>query len=129
MAKVRSLGLLPTSLATSALAMPFQSVMTSARAGATSSAAATMPSSQVGAGSFKMDLIGPPLLLPTRWGVVARPGGHSHAMPVLYFMSCDLWPYVTFGRAVTIRAAMEAVSGFPLATGGPASPWGRPELF
>jgi hypothetical protein len=35
-------------------------------------------------------------------------------MPVLYFISCDLWTYVTFGRAVTIRAAMEAVSGFLL---------------
>jgi hypothetical protein len=35
-------------------------------------------------------------------------------MPVLYFISCDLWTYVTFGRAVNIRAAMEAVSGFLL---------------
>ena len=41
MAKVRSLGLLPTSLATSALVSTFQSVTTSARAGATNSAAAT----------------------------------------------------------------------------------------
>src|SRR5258706_15006529 len=58
MAKVRSLGLLPTSLATSALAIMFQSVMTSARTGATRSTAATMPGSQVGAGSSKTDLIG-----------------------------------------------------------------------
>src|SRR5262245_9607234 len=54
MAKVRSLGLLPTSLATRALAIKFQSVTTSARAGATNSAAATMPGS---AANFKMDLI------------------------------------------------------------------------
>src|SRR5262249_38027651 len=52
--KVRSLGLLPTSLATRALAIKFQSVTTSARAGATDSAAATMPGS---AANFKMDLI------------------------------------------------------------------------
>src|SRR5262245_11758378 len=50
MAKVRSLGLLPTSLATRALAVTFQSVMTSAPAGATQSAAATMPSSNTAAG-------------------------------------------------------------------------------
>src|SRR5262245_61237979 len=46
MAKVRSLGLLPTSLATSAFAITFQSVTTSARADATNSAAATMPGSK-----------------------------------------------------------------------------------
>src|SRR5215470_12672424 len=46
MAKVRSLGLLPTSLATRALAVTFQSVTTSAYAGAAHRAAATMPGSR-----------------------------------------------------------------------------------
>jgi hypothetical protein len=53
MAKVRSLGLLPTSLATRALAIKFQSVTTSARAGATNSAAATMPGSKIAARTLK----------------------------------------------------------------------------
>src|SRR5262249_40393731 len=55
--KVRSLGLLPTSLATRALAIKFQSVTTSARAGATNSAAATMPGSKIAAANLKTDLI------------------------------------------------------------------------
>src|SRR5262249_35410067 len=46
MAKVRSLGLLPTSLATRALVVTFQSVTTSAHAGAAHSAVATMPGSR-----------------------------------------------------------------------------------
>src|SRR5262245_47218697 len=50
MAKVRSLGLLPTSLATRASVVAFQSVTTSAHAGATHSAAATMPGSRTTAG-------------------------------------------------------------------------------
>src|SRR5262245_66067238 len=57
MAKVRSLGLLPTSLATRALATMFQSVTTSARADATESAAATMPGSKA-ADELKPDFIG-----------------------------------------------------------------------
>src|SRR5258706_13437572 len=116
MAKVRSLGLLPTSLATSALAIMFQSVTSSARTGATRSTAATMPGSQVGAGSSKADLIGrlPRFAVHAMGCFVARQGGHSHVMPVLYFISCDLWTYVTFGRVLTTRAAMEAVSGFLL---------------
>jgi hypothetical protein len=35
-------------------------------------------------------------------GVVSRQGGHSDVMPVLDFILCDLWTYVTFGRAVAI---------------------------
>src|SRR5262249_29204148 len=104
MAKVRSLGLLPTSLATRALAITFQSVTTSARAGETNIAAATMPGSKVAAASFRTHIIGRlPLFLPARW-VVVHPGGHSHVMPVSYFILCDPWTYVTFGRAVAIRA-------------------------
>jgi hypothetical protein len=57
MAKVRSLGLLPTSLATKALAVAFQSVTTSARAEATNSAAATMPGSKA-ADELEPDFIG-----------------------------------------------------------------------
>src|SRR5262245_14207274 len=57
MARVRSLGLLPTSLATSALAVTFQSVTTSARAGATNSAAATMPGSKA-ANELNPDFVG-----------------------------------------------------------------------
>src|SRR5262249_16040492 len=57
MAKVRSLGLLPTSLATRALAITFQSVTTSARADAANSAAATMPGSKA-ADELKPNLIG-----------------------------------------------------------------------
>src|SRR5215472_6703808 len=103
MAKVRSLGLLPTSLATRALAITFQSVTTSARAGGTNIVAATMPGSKFAAASFRTHIIGRlPLFLPTRWGVVSRQGGHSHAMPVVDFILCDLWTYVTFGRAVAI---------------------------
>src|SRR5262245_15602155 len=63
MAKVRSLGLLPTSLATRALAITFQSVMTSARADAANSAAATMPGSKA-ADELKPDFIGRLLYLP-----------------------------------------------------------------
>src|SRR5262249_29556529 len=105
MAKVRSLGLLPTSLATKALAITFQSVTTSARAGETNIAAATMPGSKVAAASFRTHIIGRlPLFLPTRWVVVHPRWAHSHVMPVSYFILCDLWTYVTFGRAVAIRA-------------------------
>src|SRR5262245_20440150 len=57
MAKVRNLGLLPTSLATRALAITFQSVTTSARADAADSAAATMPGSKA-ADELKPDFIG-----------------------------------------------------------------------
>jgi hypothetical protein len=57
MAKVRCLRLLPTSLATRSLAITFQSVTTSARAGATNSAAATMPGSKA-ADDLKPDFIG-----------------------------------------------------------------------
>src|SRR5215510_2904306 len=63
MAKVRSLGLLPTSLATRALAITFQSVTTSARADAANSAAATMPGSKA-ADELKPDFIGRLLYLP-----------------------------------------------------------------
>src|SRR5262245_30780544 len=57
MAKVRSLGLLPTSLATRALAVTFQSVTTSAPAGATHSAAATMPVSRTATRVFGIALM------------------------------------------------------------------------
>src|SRR5262245_50502194 len=63
MAKVRSLGLLPTSLATRTLAITFQSVTTSACADATNSAAATMPDSKA-ADDLKPDFIGRLLYLP-----------------------------------------------------------------
>src|SRR5262249_46502108 len=55
--------LLPTSLATSALVVTFQSVTTSARADATNSAAATTPGSKV-ADAVKPDFIGRLLYLP-----------------------------------------------------------------
>src|SRR5262245_11642538 len=57
MAKVRSLGLLPTSLATRALVVAFQSVTTSAHAGATHSAAATMLGSRTGIGFLGIALM------------------------------------------------------------------------
>src|SRR5262244_2788098 len=104
MAKVRSLGLLPTSLATRALAITFQSVTTSARAGETNIAAATMPSSKVAAARFRTHIIGRLPLFCPRDGLSFTPGGHSHVMPVSYFILCDLWTYVTFGRAVALRA-------------------------
>src|SRR5262245_12285842 len=63
MAKVRSLRLLPTSLATRALVVTFQSVTTSARADAANSAAATMPGSKA-ADELKPDFIGRLLYLP-----------------------------------------------------------------
>src|SRR6266516_506700 len=74
MARVRSLGLLATSVATRALAVTFQSVTTSAHAGAIHSAAASMPGSKVAAGSFKTDFIGS--LLST---VVSTPSAPSPA--------------------------------------------------
>src|SRR5688500_7634041 len=57
MAKVRNLGLLPTSLATRALVVVFQSVMTSARAGVAHSAAATMPGSRTATGFIGISLM------------------------------------------------------------------------
>src|SRR5512145_1614366 len=57
MAKVRSRGLLPTSLATRAPVIMFQSVTTSARAGATDSATATIPSSKAADDTFVADLM------------------------------------------------------------------------
>src|SRR5262245_41477278 len=45
----------------------------------------------------------PPFFCP-RDGLSFTPGGHSHVMPVSYFILCDLWTYVTFGRAVALRA-------------------------
>src|SRR4029453_16397240 len=63
MAKVRSLGLLPTSLATRALAVTFQSVTTSAHAGATHSAAATMPGSRTATGGLGITLMAGLLVL------------------------------------------------------------------
>src|SRR5688572_13782426 len=57
MAKVRYLGLLPTSLATRALVVTFQSVTTSAHAGATHSAAATMPDSRTDTGVLEIALM------------------------------------------------------------------------
>src|SRR5262245_24663712 len=57
MAKVRNLGLLPTSLATRALAVTFQSVTTSARAGATHSTLAIMPGTKRATGILGLGFI------------------------------------------------------------------------
>src|SRR5512132_3570477 len=87
MAKVRSLGLLPTSLATRALAITFQSVTTSARADAANSAAATMPGSKLAAAGLKTDLIGRLLFCCPRMECRFTPGGCGHFVP-FPFHSC-----------------------------------------
>src|SRR5688572_11341712 len=68
-ARVRSFGLLPTSLATRALVSAFQSVTTSARVGVANSAAAIMPGSKV-AGAFSVQVMGVSL-----WSTARRPDG------------------------------------------------------